>query len=179
MHVAARDDAGPLLGREAETRLLTSLLDGIQSSGGAPVLRGEPGLHVRLLWLAISRAWWTDPGPAARRILVGAARRLGGAGHRDPRVLAILGAFDVAVDLSASASQPSISLNGSADGSDAVIRSARGGRPRPQGTRTDRRRRAPVGQAERCSPRFRCGEKCARRSARSEVPANAHDVPER
>jgi hypothetical protein len=42
--VAARDDAGPLLGREAETRLLTSLLDGIHASGGALVLRGEPGI---------------------------------------------------------------------------------------------------------------------------------------
>ena len=50
---------------------------------------GDRDLHIRLLWLAISRAWWTDPGPAARRILVEAARRLGGAGHDDPRVLAI------------------------------------------------------------------------------------------
>lgn len=44
MLVAARDDAGPLLGRESETKLLTSLLDGIQSSGAALVLRGEPGI---------------------------------------------------------------------------------------------------------------------------------------
>jgi predicted ATPase len=44
MLVAARDDAGPLFGREADTRLLTSLLDGIQGSGGALVLRGEPGI---------------------------------------------------------------------------------------------------------------------------------------
>jgi hypothetical protein len=43
---------------------------------------GDRDLHVRLLWLAISRAWWTDPGPAARRILVDAARRLGGPDHR-------------------------------------------------------------------------------------------------
>src|ERR1700688_3400639 len=50
---------------------------------------GDRDLHVRLLWLAISRAWWTDPGPAARRILVDAACRLGGPDHRDPRVLAI------------------------------------------------------------------------------------------
>ncbi len=40
---------------------------------------------MRLLWLAVSRAWWTDPGPAARRILVAAARRLGGADHPDAR----------------------------------------------------------------------------------------------
>jgi hypothetical protein len=44
MLVAARGDAGPLLGREAETKLLTALLDGIQSSGAALVLRGEPGI---------------------------------------------------------------------------------------------------------------------------------------
>jgi ATP/maltotriose-dependent transcriptional regulator MalT len=50
---------------------------------------GDRDLHVRLLWLAVSRAWWTDPGPAARRILVDAAHRLGGPGHPDPRVLAI------------------------------------------------------------------------------------------
>ena len=40
----ARDEAGPLLGRDAETDLLTSLLDGIESGGGALVLRGEPGI---------------------------------------------------------------------------------------------------------------------------------------
>ena len=45
-------------------------------------------------WLAASRAWWTDPGPAARRILVDAARRLGGAGHPDPRVLATYACAD-------------------------------------------------------------------------------------
>ncbi len=41
---AVRLDAGPLLGREPEIELLTSLLDGIGSSGGALVLRGEPGI---------------------------------------------------------------------------------------------------------------------------------------
>src|ERR671912_889447 len=44
MLVGPRDDAGPLLGREAETALLTSLLDRISSGGGALVLRGEPGI---------------------------------------------------------------------------------------------------------------------------------------
>jgi DNA-binding CsgD family transcriptional regulator/tetratricopeptide (TPR) repeat protein len=39
-----RDDVGPLLGRDAETELLRSLLDGIESGGGALVLRGEPGI---------------------------------------------------------------------------------------------------------------------------------------
>jgi len=61
------------------------VVDAAERAGDA----GDHDLHVRLLWLAVSRAWWTDPGPAARRILVDAARRLGGAGHRDPRVLAI------------------------------------------------------------------------------------------
>lgn len=55
---------------------------------------GDRDLHVRLLWLAVSRAWWTDPGPAARRILVDAARRLGGSGHRDARVLAVYACAD-------------------------------------------------------------------------------------
>src|ERR687895_1199714 len=51
------------------------VVDAAERAGDA----GDRDLHVRLLWLAISRAWWTDPGPAARRILVDAARRLGGA----------------------------------------------------------------------------------------------------
>ena len=44
MLAVARDDAGPLLGRDAETELLRSLLDEIESGGGALVLRGEPGI---------------------------------------------------------------------------------------------------------------------------------------
>src|SRR5690242_12384193 len=44
MLAVARDGAGPLLGRDAETGLLSSLLDGIESGGGALVLRGEPGI---------------------------------------------------------------------------------------------------------------------------------------
>jgi Bacterial regulatory proteins, luxR family len=47
-----------------------------------------------LLWLAVSRAWWTDPGPAARRILVDATRRLGGVDHPDPRVFACYACAD-------------------------------------------------------------------------------------
>jgi DNA-binding CsgD family transcriptional regulator len=42
--VTARGEAGPLLGRDAEAALLTSLLDRIEDSGGALVLRGEPGI---------------------------------------------------------------------------------------------------------------------------------------
>jgi DNA-binding CsgD family transcriptional regulator len=66
------------------------VVDAAERAGDA----GDRDLHVRLLWLAVSRAWWTDPGPAARRILVDAARRLGGGGHRDPRVLAIYACAD-------------------------------------------------------------------------------------
>jgi predicted ATP-dependent serine protease len=53
----ARDETGPLLGREGETTLLTWLLDGIHGSGGALVLRGEPGIgKSRLLAEAAARA---------------------------------------------------------------------------------------------------------------------------
>src|SRR6188472_3798892 len=44
MSAVTCDDAGPLLGRDAETRTLRSLLDGIEGGGGALVLRGEPGI---------------------------------------------------------------------------------------------------------------------------------------
>jgi DNA-binding CsgD family transcriptional regulator len=66
------------------------VVDAAERAGAA----GDHDLHVRLLWLATSRAWWTDPGPAARSILVDAARRLGGASHRDSRVLAIYACAD-------------------------------------------------------------------------------------
>src|ERR687898_1161343 len=68
-----------------DAQRVAQVVDAAQKAGDA----GDRDLHVRLLWLAVSRAWWTDPGPAARRILVDAARRLGGTDHRDPRVLAI------------------------------------------------------------------------------------------
>ena len=66
------------------------VVDAAERAGGA----GDRDLHVGLLWLAVSRAWWTDPGPAARRILVDAARRLGGPDHQDARVLAIYACAD-------------------------------------------------------------------------------------
>ena len=69
---------------------VTRVVDAAERAGDA----GERDLHVSLLWLAVSRAWWTDPGPAARRILVDAARRLGGPDHPDPRVLAIFTCAD-------------------------------------------------------------------------------------
>jgi len=50
---------------------------------------GDHNLHVDLLWLVASRAWWVDPGPQARRLLIDAAERLGGANAEDPRVFAV------------------------------------------------------------------------------------------
>jgi predicted ATPase len=41
---ATRDDAAPLLGRDQEQALLTSLLDEVAVRGQALVLRGEPGI---------------------------------------------------------------------------------------------------------------------------------------
>jgi len=50
---------------------------------------GDHDLHVDLLWLVASRAWWVDPGPEARQLLIKGARRLGDADAEDPRVFAI------------------------------------------------------------------------------------------
>jgi DNA-binding CsgD family transcriptional regulator len=50
---------------------------------------GDHDLHVNLLWLVASRAWWVDPGPETRRLLVDAASRLGDENAEDPRVFAV------------------------------------------------------------------------------------------
>ena len=50
---------------------------------------GEPNLQIDLLWLVASRSWWVDPDQAARKLLIEAAQRLGGADADDPRVVAI------------------------------------------------------------------------------------------
>jgi DNA-binding CsgD family transcriptional regulator len=50
---------------------------------------GDHDLHVDLLWLVASRAWWRDPGPDARNILIDASRRLGGIDAEDPRIFAV------------------------------------------------------------------------------------------
>jgi hypothetical protein len=56
MSIAA-SNPGPLVGRDAEIELLTSLLDGIQDGGGAFVLYGEPGIgKSRLLAAAAAGA---------------------------------------------------------------------------------------------------------------------------
>jgi DNA-binding CsgD family transcriptional regulator len=64
---------------------VTRIVDAAERAGAA----GDRDLHTGLLWRAVSRAWWTDPGPDARRVLVDAARRLGDAGDADSRVIAI------------------------------------------------------------------------------------------
>jgi DNA-binding CsgD family transcriptional regulator len=68
-----------------DTGRFTSLIAAAERAGAA----GEHDLHVDLLWLVASRAWWVDPGPEARQTLVEASRRLGGADADDPRVFAI------------------------------------------------------------------------------------------
>jgi DNA-binding CsgD family transcriptional regulator len=50
---------------------------------------GDRDLHVDLLWLVASHAFWVDPGPEVRRSLIDAAGRLGGADAEDPRVFAV------------------------------------------------------------------------------------------
>ncbi|HUO72394.1 MAG TPA: AAA family ATPase [Solirubrobacteraceae bacterium] len=62
-----------------------SLIAAAERAGAA----GDHDLHVDLLWLVASRAWWVDPGPEARQALIEASRRLGGANAEDPRVFAI------------------------------------------------------------------------------------------
>jgi DNA-binding CsgD family transcriptional regulator len=63
----------------------TSLVDAAERAGAA----GDHDLHVDLLWLVASRAWWVDPGPEARQILIDASRQVGDAHAADPRVFAI------------------------------------------------------------------------------------------
>ena len=64
---------------------LRSLIAAAERAGAA----GDHELHVDVLWLVASRAWWVDPGVEARQLLVEAARGLGGADAEDPRVFAV------------------------------------------------------------------------------------------
>ena len=57
-----------------------SLIAAAERAGAA----GDHDLHVDLLWLVASRAWWVDPGSEVRRALIGAAHRLGDADAEDP-----------------------------------------------------------------------------------------------
>jgi DNA-binding CsgD family transcriptional regulator len=63
----------------------SSLIAAAERAGEA----GDHDLHVDLLWLVASRAWWVDPGSEARKRLIDASRRLGGADADDPRVFAV------------------------------------------------------------------------------------------
>jgi DNA-binding CsgD family transcriptional regulator len=67
------------------TERFTGLIAAAERAGAA----GDRDLHVDLLWLVASRAWWADPGPDARAALIAAAGRLGGADAPDPRVFAV------------------------------------------------------------------------------------------
>jgi ATP/maltotriose-dependent transcriptional regulator MalT len=62
-----------------------SLIAAAERAGTA----GDHNLHIDLLWLVASRAWWRDPGPDARQILIDASHRLGGIDAEDPRVFAV------------------------------------------------------------------------------------------
>jgi DNA-binding CsgD family transcriptional regulator len=62
-----------------------SLIAAAERAGAA----GDHNLHVDLLWLVASRAWWRDPGRDARHVLIEASRRLGGVDAEDPRVFAV------------------------------------------------------------------------------------------
>jgi len=62
-----------------------SLIAAAERAGAA----GDHDLHVDLLWLVASRAWWVDPGPDVRRALIVASGRLGDADADDPRVFAV------------------------------------------------------------------------------------------
>ena len=71
--------------RPLDAERCTSLIAAAQQAEAA----GDHDLHVDLLWLVASRAWWVDPGPEVRRELIAASRRLGDADAEDPRVLAV------------------------------------------------------------------------------------------
>jgi DNA-binding CsgD family transcriptional regulator len=71
--------------RPLDATRATALIAAAQHAGEA----GDRDLHVDLLWLVAQRAWWADPGPEPRRLLIEAAEPLGGADAADPRVFAI------------------------------------------------------------------------------------------
>ncbi|MDX6538697.1 MAG: hypothetical protein QOI71_307, partial [Gaiellales bacterium] len=71
--------------RPLDARRFASLIAAAEQAGAA----GDRDLHIDLLWLVASRAWWVDPGPEVRKVLVEAAGRLGDADARDPRVFAV------------------------------------------------------------------------------------------
>ncbi|HUA71215.1 MAG TPA: LuxR C-terminal-related transcriptional regulator, partial [Solirubrobacteraceae bacterium] len=73
------------LTRPLDADRFRSLIAAAEQAGAA----GDHDLHVDLLWLVASRAWWVDPGPEVRRALIDASSRLGDADAEDPRVFAV------------------------------------------------------------------------------------------
>ncbi|HEX4734774.1 MAG TPA: AAA family ATPase [Thermoleophilaceae bacterium] len=73
------------LTRPLDPERAMSLIGTAEQAGAA----GDHDLHVDLLWLVASRAWWVDPGPEVRAALVAASHRLGDANAADPRVFAV------------------------------------------------------------------------------------------
>jgi len=73
------------LTRPLDAERFKSLIAAAEQAGAA----GDHDLHVDLLWLVASRAWWVYPGPEVRRALIAASDRLGDANAEDPRVFAV------------------------------------------------------------------------------------------
>ena len=73
------------LTRPLDAERFNSLIAAAEQAGAA----GDHDLHVDLLWLVASRAWWVDPGAEVRRALIDASQRLGDADAEDPRVFAV------------------------------------------------------------------------------------------
>lgn len=71
--------------RPLDAERFRSLIAAAEQAGAA----GDRDLHVDLLWLVASRAWWVDPGPEVRAALIDASERLGDADAQDPRVFAV------------------------------------------------------------------------------------------
>jgi DNA-binding CsgD family transcriptional regulator len=73
------------LTRPLDRERFKSLIAAAEQAGAAD----DHDLHVDLLWLVASRAWWVDPGPEVRRALIEASDRLGDASAEEPRVFAV------------------------------------------------------------------------------------------
>lgn len=71
--------------RPLDAERFKSLIAAAEQAGAA----GDNDLHVDLLWLVASRAWWVDPGPDVRQALIDTSHRLGDANAEDPRVFAV------------------------------------------------------------------------------------------